>query len=106
MVVSESADYMSADLAPNRTYYALVTPRFGIVRERFSLCAGQQGRENTCQDAQNCLKDCRLVENTQESEGWARENMTDIRAKHSENYSRWNQKPSNEKPHLARDDGV
>jgi len=102
MVVSESADYMSGGLAPNRTYYALVTPRFGIVRERFSLAPVNKGGKYM-QDAQNCLKDCRLVENTQESEGWARENMTDIRAKHSENYSRWNQKPSNEKPHLARD---
>jgi len=47
MVVSESADYMSADLAPNRTYYALVTPRFGIVRERFSLAPVNKGG-NTC----------------------------------------------------------
>jgi len=32
--------------------------------------------------------------------------MSDIRSKHAENYPRWNQKPNNEKPHLAREDGV
>jgi hypothetical protein len=105
MVVSESADYMSADLAPNRTYYAFVDPRMGAFRARFSLAAVNRDGKRS-QAAQNCLKDCRLVENTPESEGWARANMSDIRSKHAANYSRWNQKPTNEKPHLAREDGV
>jgi hypothetical protein len=105
MVVSESADYMSADLAPNRTYYAFVTPRMGAFRARFSLAAVTRGG-NLSKEAQSCLKDCRLVVKTSESEAWARENMSDIRSKHQENYPRWNQKPNNEKPHLAREDGV
>jgi hypothetical protein len=105
MVVSESADYMSADLAPNRTYYAFVTPRMGAFRARFSLAAVNRGGPLS-KEAQDCLKDCRLVQKTSESEAWARENMSDIRSKHAENYPRWNQKPNNEKPHLAREDGV
>ena len=105
MVVSESADYLSADLAPNRTYYAFVTPRMGAFRARFSLAAVHRGGDLS-KRAQDCLKDCRLVQKTSESEAWARENMSDIRAKHKENYPRWNQKPNNEKPHLAREDGV
>ena len=105
MVVSESADYMSADLAPNRTYYAFVDPRMGAFRARFSLAAVNRGGARS-QDAQSCLEDCRLVEKTAESEGWARENMSDIRSKHLQNYPRWNQKPNNEKPHLMREDGV
>jgi len=105
MVVSESADYMSADLSPNRTYYAFVTPRMGAFRARFSLAPVHRGGDLS-KNAQNCLKDCRLVQKTSESEAWARENMSDIRAKHKENYPRWNQKPNNEKPHLVRGDGV
>lgn len=105
MVVSESADYMSADLAPNRTYYAFVDPRMGAFRARFSLAAVNRDGKRS-QAAKNCLKDCRLVENTPESLGWASANMSDIRSKHAANYPRWNQKPANEKPHLAREDGV
>ena len=37
MVVSEAADFMRADLAAGKTYYALVTPRMGVWRARFSL---------------------------------------------------------------------
>lgn len=105
MVVSETADYMSADLAPNRTYYAFVDPRMGAFRARFSLGAVNKSGKRM-EAAQNCLKSCRLVENTPESQNWARDNMSDIRSKHTEVYPRWNQKPTNEKPHLAREDGV
>lgn len=105
MVISETADYMSADLAPNRTYYAFVTPRMGVWRARFSLAAVNKSG-NMVQAAQNCLKDCRLVEKTPEADNWARANMSDIRAKHTDVYPRWNQKPVGEKPHLASGDGV
>jgi hypothetical protein len=105
MVVSETADYMSADLAPNRTYYAFVTPRMGAWRARFSLAAVNRGGARV-QAAQTCLKDCRLVEKTPEAEAWARDNMSDIRAKHTEVYPRWNQKAARDKPHLASGDGV
>jgi len=105
MTVSESADYMSADLAPGRTYYAFVTPRMGAFRARFSLAPVKKGGEFS-KDAESCLRECRQVANTPESEGWARENMADIRSKHTENYPRWNQKPENEKPHLARGDAI
>ena len=37
MVVGESADFMSADLEADKTYFALVTPRMGAWKARFSL---------------------------------------------------------------------
>ena len=105
MTVSESADYMSADLAPGRTYYAFVTPRMGAFRARFSLAPVKKGGELS-KDAESCIKECRLVAKTPESESWARENMANVLSKHAENYPRWNQKAENEKPHLARADAV
>jgi len=105
MVVSGSADYMWADLAANRTYYVFVTPRMGAFRARFFLTAVSRSGDRSS-DARECLKDCRLVARTPAAESWASENMSDIRAKHRENYPRWNQKPDNEKAHLAREDGV
>jgi len=37
MVVGESADFMSAELEVNKAYYALVIPRMGMWKARFSL---------------------------------------------------------------------
>jgi hypothetical protein len=36
-VTSEAADFMEAELLPDRTYYAIVRRRFGLVHERFSF---------------------------------------------------------------------
>ena len=37
MAVGESADFMTAELEPNKTYYVQVTPRMGLWKARFSL---------------------------------------------------------------------
>ncbi|AFU98575.1 hypothetical protein [Simiduia agarivorans] len=37
MVVSEAADFMNAELVAGKTYYAMVTPRMGAWKARFSL---------------------------------------------------------------------
>ena len=37
MVVGESADFMGAEVEAGKKYYALVTPRFGAWKARFSL---------------------------------------------------------------------
>src|SRR5687767_10367610 len=37
MVVSEAADFMQATVLAGRTYYALVTPRIGMWKARFSF---------------------------------------------------------------------
>ncbi len=37
MVVGESADFMGAEVEAGKKYYALVTPRVGVWKARFSL---------------------------------------------------------------------
>ncbi len=37
MVISEAADFMDAELEAGKVYYALVTPRMGVWKARFSL---------------------------------------------------------------------
>lgn len=37
MVVSEAADFMEAELLGGKTYYAMVTPRMGAWKARFSM---------------------------------------------------------------------
>ena len=105
MVVGESGDFMTAELLPNKTYYALVTPRLGVWKARFSLkpvTAGQlDGAEFT-----GWLNDCQWVEKTEASEQWANDNMASIRSKYDQYFPKWMAKPDSDKPTLTPGDGI
>ncbi|MCX5691056.1 MAG: hypothetical protein NTV94_14930 [Planctomycetota bacterium] len=88
MVVSESADFMRATLDANKTYYALVTPRMGAFRARFSL------RPVTSEDIEKGRlagweRSCVLYENAQGSRDWAVNNAASVEKRRAENYPRW-----------------
>jgi hypothetical protein len=102
MVVSESADFMDATLSEGKTYYALVTPRIGVWRARFSL---HPVRKNEIGEKEfnEWIKDTRWVENTEQSDAWARDNMPSVREKQAENITEWLNKP--DKPILYPQDG-
>jgi len=102
MVVSESADFMDATLSEGKTYYALVTPRMGVWRARFSL---RPVRKNEIGEKEfnEWIKDTRWVENTEQSDAWARDNMPSVREKQAENITEWLNKP--DKPILYPQDG-
>jgi len=99
MVVSEAADFMDAELVAGKTYYALVTPRMGMWRVRFSL------RPMNASDPEllNYLTTTNWVENTATSAAWSRENMFSVKAKKAEYLVEWLAKP--DKPILRVGDG-
>ncbi|MDQ5916488.1 MAG: hypothetical protein QG584_2382 [Pseudomonadota bacterium] len=66
MVVGESADFMTAELAPNKTYYAYVSPRMGMWKARFAL-EPKQATELDAAEFKSDYNECRLVEITPES---------------------------------------
>lgn len=103
MVVGEAADFMRAELVAGKTYYALVTPRMGVWKARFSLrpvakmeLAGDQFRE--------WFDDCRWVENTPGSTQWFADNRDSILEKQREYWGEWHAKPN--KPILFATDGT
>jgi hypothetical protein len=104
MVVGESADFMSADLEANKTYYALVTPRMGWWKARFSLKPIHRYELNP-PDLIEWLEDCEWVEKNAASENWASSNMPSIESKHKEYYEKWMSKDLSERPRLIPQDG-
>jgi asparagine N-glycosylation enzyme membrane subunit Stt3 len=104
MVVSESGDFMTANLLPNKTYYALVTPRMGAWKARFSLKAVHSNEVNSAQ-FNKWLNECKWVRKTSDSMAWANENSASIQSKFSGNYSKWLSKPVNKRPNLLPQDG-
>lgn len=104
MVVGESGDFMSAELEANKTYYALVTPRMGVWKARFSL-KPVTADELKSAEFTKWLADCEWVEKAPESDAWASDNMADIQSKQKEYYTDWMKKEASERPKLLPKDG-
>jgi hypothetical protein len=94
MVVSEAGDFMDAEVAAGKTYYALVTPRYGVMRVRFSLRPVPPGDGDLAEQ----LKGCHWIDNTPASQQWAHDNMRSVQAKKTQFLPVWMAKP--DKPAL------
>ncbi|WP_108651734.1 hypothetical protein [Dongshaea marina] len=99
MVVGESADFMSAELAPNKVYYARVTPRIGFWKARFSL-APVTPEQMKSPEFKEWLQESEWVELTLDSQQWARENMPSIESKYHKYYPEWLAKGAAKQPKL------
>jgi hypothetical protein len=112
MVVSEAADFLEANLAAGKTYYAVVTPRMGAWKARFSLwpIKADAKAEYSLQSKQfaTWIANAKLVANTPEGEQWAKTNATSIKTKYTENLVVWKQKTPEDlaKRTLEQQDGV
>ncbi len=105
MVVGESADFMSADLKADRTYYALVEPRMGVWKARFSL-RPVHGAEVSSHKFNQWLQSCAWVEKNDASYSWATANMASIKSKQAEYYRKWMSKDASNRPKLLPQDGI
>ena len=104
MTVGETAEFMSAELLPNRTYYAYVSPRMGMWKARFVF----EPKDRAALEAEEFkseLSDCRWVEVTSESTQWLQENLASVQAKRAEYYREWMNKPEAERERLRPEDG-
>jgi hypothetical protein len=104
MVVGESADFMSAQLDENKTYYALVTPRMGMWKARFSL-KPVNAAELQSPDFNKWYDACEWVEKIPAADTWATDNMPSIKSKQDAYYTKWMNKDSAAKPMLNAEDG-
>ncbi|MGB0134002.1 hypothetical protein [Dokdonella sp.] len=94
MVVGENADFMIAHLEAGKTYYALVSPRPGFWKARFSLLPihtdPTADRNIGSADFREWMADTAWISNTPESEQWFREHEADIREKKNDYLRKWN----------------
>ncbi len=95
MVVSEAADFLEAELDGGKTYYAMITPRMGAWKARFSLHpvrASSGEFQHTSDKFQKWLSNSKFVENTPESKAWFQENKANIRSKQADYWAVWKEK--------------
>lgn len=99
MIVGESADFMYADLKENETYYALVTPRMGVWKARFSLKPLSELELNS-KEFKEWIDSCQAVESNNDTRIWAEENKESIQEKYIEYYKDWMEKDASKRPLL------
>jgi hypothetical protein len=96
MVVSEAADFMEADLVAGKTYYAMITPRIGMWKARFSMwpVARDPKAEYSFQskDFNDWIGDTKLVTNSPKSLNWFEKNKFSVEAKRVEYWPVWKKK--------------
>ena len=103
-VVSEAADFMTADLVAGRTYYAQVVPRMGAWRARFSLWAISADDLKT-PEVRAWIDNATPVQNKPEAYTWAQENADSVQQKREAYYAKWITKADEDRPHLKAEDG-
>ena len=91
MVVSEAADFMKATLLPGRTYYALITPRMGAWKARFSFRPLRQP-DLAGADFADWDKNTHWVETGAEAVAWASRNAADVEKKRATYWPEWSSK--------------
>ena len=96
MVIGESADFMQVSVLPDRTYYALVTPRVGVWKARFSFKPIRQSEVGGSEFA-SWTSSTKYVVNSAETTSWAAQNANDIGSKRKEYWTEWNAKPANQR---------
>jgi hypothetical protein len=96
MVVSEAADFLQAKVAAGKTYYAMVTPRMGMWKARFSF-RPVRGSELGGSEFAGWSSGTQYVSNTPQSRNWAASNAADISQKRASYWADWSSKPADER---------
>lgn len=112
MVVAENADFMEARLDGDRTYYALVSPRMGVWRARFSLLPIRKNPDAKysllSDDFERWMERTEWVSMTESARSWFESNEASVRAKYHRYLEKWREKAPEDLAVLTLDpaDGV
>jgi hypothetical protein len=93
MVVSEAADFLEADVAAGKTYYAMVTPRMGMWKARFSFRPVRQNELSGSEFA-GWNSGTHFVVNSPDTLNWATSNAADVMSKRTQYWPEWSSKPA------------
>lgn len=101
MLVSNAADFLAADLAPGKTYYAVATPRIGGWKPRFWLWPFKNdpnAEYNLFEDdLAELRRDTALVTISEAALAWYQANKAQIEARRVKYLQEWYALPETEK---------
>lgn len=103
MVMGESADFLQAELLPNKTYYAEVTPRLGAWKARFSL--RPQNGQIPDKEVDGWMRSCKQVKPNQSGFDWAKKNAASIKKQKEDYLPKWQSQADGDKQILRAESG-
>lgn len=105
MVVAENADFMIAHLDAGKTYYALISPRPGFWKARFSLLPIHNRADAKyslkSSDFQDWMRKTSWVRVTPAARQWYQQNKASILEKQASYMRKWNQAPAQQHEQLT-----
>ena len=105
MVIAENADFMDAHLEAGKTYYALVSPRIGVWKARFSLLpihndpAAKYSTQSS--DFTDWQSSTTLVESLPQAQHWYAEHKGWVDNKRVDYLKKWNARSAEDKADLV-----
>lgn len=96
MVIAESADFMRAELLPDKTYYAGVHARMGVWKARFSFVPFNGADVKRGRDE---VEDSRAMVVNEQGRRWASENARSIAEKKRKYLPAWERKSDQQTLH-------
>ncbi|WP_216844781.1 hypothetical protein [Rhodanobacter sp. L36] len=112
MVVAENADFMIAHLDAGKTYYALVSPRMGVWKARFSLLPihhRSDAKYNSLSpEFRDWMGSTDWITITPAAQQWYQTNAADITARKLDYMHKWDNAEARQKAELTlpADDGI
>ena len=104
MVMAENGDFLDAKLDAGKTYYALVSPRMGVWKARFSLLPvrADPAAENSIasEEFARWQSKARWVARGPAADEWYAEHREDITRKKEKYLAKWNGRPAADKSDL------
>jgi len=93
MVVGERADFLKANVLPDKTYYTVVSPRMGFWKARFSMHPVRNDEsakfKYDSEDFKEMLTESLFVKSGEKAQQWAVSNANSIRSKMAKYLPEW-----------------
>ncbi len=112
MVIAESADFMEANLAEDKTYYSVISPRMGLIKARFSMFPfrndGTSKFHTESKEFEKLKKKTQEVLITDESKAWYDKKKKKFEKKRIKYWKKWKKKTAEEisEKTLNAEDGI
>lgn len=112
MVVAENGDFMEAELEAGKTYYAVISPRYGVWKARFGLrpVRNDPNAEFSLQKPEfaKWMEKTRWVKRGPGADAWYEDKKASITGKRVQYLDKWNKRPDSDKEYqrMAPADGT
>lgn len=104
MAISESADFLNADVVAGKTYYTQIVPRMGWMRARFSFEPISKSDLQT-EEVRKWIADSQFVKNADSLYKWDERHRANVEEKREKYFPGWNARTDSKKPTLRPEDG-